>query len=321
MGAANLTLMSDSLRRRIIDLAAHDRVRSLIESSPGSRELLGRFIAGDTLYDTLEAVRDLRVTGRAATVCYLGPDGVDAEHRAETVRQYQALVQSAAKEGLTASGDLDVSLRLSALGVVGRVSDREAILEAARTIARSAANAGVTLTLDVEGPQTVAEMLRVHAELRADVPDVGITIASCLRRSEEDCRRLAAQGARVRLCKGAFSVSEVEGWRGADVDLAFVRCLRILLAGSGQVLIATHDPRLLEIAAALVRETGRDPATVEYQMYLGVRPLGQTSIADRGDRCRVYIPYGSAWYSYLMQRVADRPASAGFLARSVLTQR
>ena len=105
-----------------------------------------------------------------------------------------------------------------------------------------------------------------------------------------------------------------------DVDLAYVRCLKVLMGGDGYPMVATHDPRLVEIARALAAHNHRSPDTYEFQMLYGIRPLEQTRIADRGHQMRVYVPFGDQWYGYLMRRMAERPANTVFFVRSLLSR-
>jgi proline dehydrogenase len=150
---------------------------------------------------------------------------------------------------------------------------------------------------------------------------VGAVIQSYLRRSEADCRDLAHEGSRVRLCKGAYKEPESVAYQSSeDVDTAYVRCLKILMAGQGYPMVASHDPRLLEIAGALAAHNGREPQSYEYQMLYGIRPEEQKRIADRGNQMRVYIPYGEEWYGYLMRRMAERPANTMFFLRGLATR-
>jgi proline dehydrogenase len=106
----------------------------------------------------------------------------------------------------------------------------------------------------------------------------------------------------------------------AEVDRSYVRCLRVLLRGDGYPMLATHDPRLIEIAAAQAYLTGRGPGDFEYQMLYGIRPAEQRRLAAGGARMRVYLPYGSDWYGYLVRRLAERPANLAFFARSLATR-
>jgi proline dehydrogenase len=160
--------------------------------------------------------------------------------------------------------------------------------------------------------------LRIARTLRADFPDLGCVIQAQLRRSAGDCAGLTGRGSRVRLCKGAYDPPPEVGYsRRADVDRSYARCLGVLIRGGGYPMIATHDPRLIEIAGAQAHLAGRGRDGFEYQMLYGVRPGEQQRLASTGARVRVYVPYGDDWYSYLVRRLAERPANLAFFLRSL----
>jgi proline dehydrogenase len=150
---------------------------------------------------------------------------------------------------------------------------------------------------------------------------VGAVLQAQLRRTESDCRDLSGPGSRVRLCKGAYDEPSTVAHRDSgEVDRAYVRCLKILMAGEGLPMVATHDPRLVDIARYLAGEHGRGPGRFELQMLHGVRPRAQQELAAEGLAMRVYLPYGAQWYGYFMRRLAERPANLAFFLRSMLTR-
>jgi proline dehydrogenase len=125
----------------------------------------------------------------------------------------------------------------------------------------------------------------------------------------------------VRLVKGAYAEpAGVAHTAKAEVDEAYLRCLRILMAGPGYPMVATHDLRMIEAARAVAAVHGRSADDHEYQMLYGIRTTEQDRIAASGDRMRVYLPYGSDWYGYFARRLAERPANLAFLLRSLLTR-
>ena len=181
-----------------------------------------------------------------------------------------------------------------------------------------AREAGTTVTLDAEEHAAIEPTLRIAADLRAEYGDLGCVVQACLRRTEADCRSLAAHGVRVRLCKGAYSEPESVAFIARrDVDASYARCLRVLMNGPGYPMLATHDPRLIEITTSLAVLTGRASDSFEYQMLYGIRPAEQRRLANTGARMRVYVPYGGDWYAYLVRRLAERPANLAFFLRSL----
>ncbi|MEO7234255.1 MAG: proline dehydrogenase family protein [Lapillicoccus sp.] len=310
----------DVLRNGLLHLADSDTVRDLVERAPVSRSVVRRFVPGAGTSDAVGAAGGLTGTGRLVTVDYLGEDTTDRAHAQHTCDAYLALIAALSEEGLTAGGAVEVSLKLSAVGQALPDDGHRIALEHAREVCAAAAEAGTTVTVDMEDHTTTDATLETVRALRADFPDVGAVLQAYLRRTEADCADLAGAGSRVRLCKGAYNEPDSVAYQGSDVDRAYVRCLKVLMAGKGYPMVASHDPRLVEIAGALAAKHGRDPRSFEYQMLYGIRPEEQQRIADRGDQMRVYIPYGEQWYGYLMRRMAEKPANLAFFLRGVATR-
>lgn len=296
-----------------------NRVRNLITRAPGSRRLVGRFVVGETLADALDASRTLVSEGLAVTLDHLGEDTLDVRQADATRETYVALLGRLAELGL--AGPVEVSLKLSAVGQSLPGDGHRIALENARAICAAARQAGTTVTLDMEDHTTVDSTLSILRELRVDFPDTGAVLQSCLHRTEADCRDLAHAGSRVRLVKGAYAEPVSVAYPAkADVDLAYVRCLKILMAGDGYPMVASHDPRMIELAAMLATQHGRSPGSYEFQMLYGIRTGEQRRLAAGGAQVRVYVPYGADWYGYFMRRLAERPANVAFFLRSLVSR-
>ncbi|MGB3828016.1 MAG: proline dehydrogenase family protein [Ornithinimicrobium sp.] len=308
------------LRRGLLEVSRHDSLRTVIEKAPVSRGVVNRFVAGADTESAVAVSRELADTGRSVTIDYLGEDTSDAAMANDTKTAYLDLLEQLSQAGLTASGRVEVSLKLSALGQALGSDGHKMAMEHAREICRAASNAGTTVTLDMEDHTRTDSTLDSLRELRQDFPWVGAVVQSYLHRTEADCRDLAYEGSRVRLCKGAYNEPESVAYQDkGDVDKSYVRCLKVLMAGDGYPMVASHDPRLVEIAGVLADRAGRADDSFEYQMLLGIRPDEQRRLADSGSTVRVYMPYGDQWYGYLVRRMAERPANLAFFARSVLT--
>ena len=194
-------------------------------------------------------------------------------------------------------------------------------MEGAGRICRAAQQAQTTVTVDMEDHTTTDETLEALTQLRAEFPDTGAVLQSYLRRTEADCRALAYQGSRVRLCKGAYAEPERVAFQDQhEVDLSYVRCLRILMGGEGYPMLATHDPTMIAIGRRLAIDHGRAADRFEFQMLYGIRPQEQQRLAGLGYQMRIYLPYGTDWYGYLVRRLAERPANLTFFARSLITK-
>ncbi|MCW2713257.1 MAG: proline dehydrogenase [Frankiales bacterium] len=301
------------LRSAILAASRNERVHRLVVGAPLSRRVVGRFVAGESVDDAVRASRELTDKGLAVSLDHLGEDTTDAAQAAATVQAYLVLIDRLSAAGLTRSGRVEVSVKLSA---VGQGLDDMLALEGARTICAAAAAAGSTVTLDMEDHTTTDRTLATLAELRREFPSTGAVVQAYLHRTEGDCRALAVAGSRVRLCKGAYrEPAEVAYQSRAEVDASYRRCLEVLMAGPGYPMVATHDPALIELATA-----AREPGTFELQLLYGIRPLEQERLAAAGHTVRVYVPYGEQWYGYLMRRLAERPANLLFFLRALASR-
>jgi proline dehydrogenase len=308
------------LRQPLLLLARSDRVKRLVTTMPVSAGIVRGYVPGEGTAEAVAATAELVDDRLRVTLDYLGEDTLDADQADETVQAYLDLLGSLAARGLTRHAE--VSVKLSAIGQALPHQGHKIALENARTICRAARNAGTTVTLDMEDHTTTDSTLATLHELRKDFPETGAVLQAYLRRTEADCRALAYEGSRVRLCKGAYDEPDSVAFQSRlDVDRSYVRCLKVLLAGQGYPMIATHDPRMVKIASSLASRNGRAAGTYEFQMLYGIRREEQRRLAEAGETVRVYVPYGTEWYGYLMRRLAERPRNLTFFVRSLFSKK
>ncbi|WP_433187452.1 proline dehydrogenase family protein [Actinoallomurus sp. CA-150999] len=295
-----------------------DRIHRLVSRTPVTRPVVDRFIAGDTLPEALKAVDALAARGIEVTLDHLGEDITDADQARRNRDAYLTLLEALGPKGL--GGRAEVSVKLSAFGQ-SLPGGHDLALAGARRVCEAAAAIGTTVTLDMEDHTTVDSTLAILTELRRDFPRTGAVLQAYLLRTEDDVRGLAVEGSRVRLVKGAYKEPASVAYQSKrDVDLAYARCLRILMAGDGYPMIGSHDPRVIELAVRLAERYGRSPGGYEFQMLYGIRDAEQRRLAAGGQRIRAYVPYGADWYGYFMRRLAERPANLAFFLRSFTTR-
>ncbi|HEX5087484.1 MAG TPA: proline dehydrogenase family protein [Nocardioides sp.] len=313
------------LTRPLLLLSRSGKVKQLVSTMPVSAGIVRSYVPGETTEAVVDATAALVEDGIRVTLDFLGEDTLDTEQADATVAAYLDVLEQLSARGLTRSAE--VSVKLSAIGQAlpddaGYGGGHKIALENARTICRAARNAGTTVTLDMEDHTTTDSTLAILRELRKDFPETGAVLQAYLHRTEADCRALAYEGSRVRLCKGAYNEPEEVAFQSdLDVDRSYVRCLKVLMAGQGYPMIATHDPRLIEIASSLASRYGREQGSYEFQMLYGIRPEEQRRLVRAGERVRVYIPYGQEWYGYLMRRLAERPQNLTFFLRSLVSKK
>ena len=308
------------LRQPLLMLARSDNVKRAVTAMPVSSGIVHRYVPGETTEAAVDATRTLIESGLHVTLDFLGEDTLDREQADATVAAYVDVLRSLTEHGL--SRNAEVSVKLSAVGQALPDDGEKIALDNARTICQAARNAGTTVTLDMEDHTTTDSTLNILRELRKDFPETGAVLQAYLHRTEADCRDLAYEGSRVRLCKGAYAEPESVAYQDKhEVDKAYVRALKILMAGQGYPMVATHDPRMVDIAGALATRNGRAQGSYEYQMLFGIRPDEQRRLAEAGEKVRVYVPYGQEWYGYLMRRLAERPSNLTFFLRSLISKK
>jgi proline dehydrogenase len=302
----------------ILAASRSDRMRRFVSAAPGTKQVVARFIAGETVDQVVPIVQDAVDKGLEVTLDVVGEDITTREQACAARDAYVELIEHL--KALDLGTRAEMSIKLSMFGQALE-DGHELALANVRPVVEAAAAIGTTVTLDAEDHTTLDSMFAIHEELRKDFPETGCVIQAYLFRTEADARRLAAAGSRVRLVKGAYKEPvEVAYQVKAEIDKAYVRVLRILMEGDGYPMIGSHDPRLISIAQELARRAGRKPDEYEFQMLYGIRSEEHLRLAAEGHRMRVYTAYGTDWYGYFMRRLAERPANLLFFARSILTK-
>ncbi|MET9957061.1 proline dehydrogenase family protein [Streptomyces sp. NPDC006339] len=302
----------------ILAASRSDKMRRFVSAAPGTKQVVARFIAGETVDDVVPIVRDLAARGLEVTLDVVGEDITTVEQSHAARDAYLELIGRLKELGLGARAEMSVKLSMFGQSLEG---GHELALANVRPVVAAAAEIGTTVTLDAEDHTTLDSMFAIHEELRKDFPQTGCVIQAYLFRTEEDARRLAANGSRVRIVKGAYKEpASVAIQDKAEIDRAYVRIMKILMDGEGYPMIGSHDPRLISIGQELARRAGRKMDEYEFQMLYGIRTEEQNRLAAEGHRMRVYTAYGTDWYGYFMRRLAEKPANLLFFVRSILTK-
>lgn len=302
----------------ILAASRSDRMRRLVSAAPVTKQVVDRFIPGEDVDDIVPVVRDLADNGLELTMDVVGEDITNPAQAAAARDAYLELVDRL--KPLELGTRAEMSVKLSMFGQALE-DGHELALKNVRPVVEAAAEIGTTVTLDAEDHTTLDSMFAIHEELRKDFPQTGCVIQAYLFRTEADARRLAANGSRVRLVKGAYKEPASVAYQDKrEIDRAYVRILRTLMEGKGYPMIGSHDPRLIAIGQELAHQAGRKPDEYEFQMLYGIRTDEHLRLAAEGHRMRVYTAYGTDWYGYFMRRLAEKPANLRFFARSMLTK-
>jgi len=301
------------LRRILVYLSHAPWARRLVSSWGIAWRVASRFVAGVDREAAIVATRDLNARGILVTLDYLGES---CTHEGEALQ--------AREEILRLLGDIDanqlranVSLKPTQLGLK---IDRDLALANICALVERAKTVGNFVRIDMEDSPTVDTTLGIYRQLRhkAGLDNVGVVIQAYLYRSEADIEQLIEEGARVRLCKGAYAEpAEVAFPRKADVDANYLNLARLLLSRHAAEkgvypAFATHDAAIIEDIKTYTRSHNIPTDAFEFQMLHGIRRDLQEQLVHEGYRVRVYVPYGTAWYPYFVRRLAERPANLWF---------
>jgi proline dehydrogenase len=275
-----------------------------------------RFVAGETLPEALDVVRRLNARSISASLDLLGESVTNEREARACGNSYLAILDRIHEREL----DANVSLKLTAMGL--DLSD-ELCVSVMHDVLSRAQSYDTFVRIDMESSAYTERTLRLFEDrfYPAYKHHVGIVLQSYLYRTWADVERSIALKCRVRLCKGAYKEPSTVAFRDKeDVDQNYVKCMQALLEHGHYPAIATHDPALVAEAKRFAAERGIDPSRFEFQMLYGVRRDLQERLVREGYRVRVYIPFGTQWYPYLMRRLAERPANVAFITANMMRE-
>jgi len=311
--------MLDSASKAFFHLLAQSRPLKALASRYGMRRptsFARRFIAGETVPEAIEAARELEARGFGHTLDFLGESVSTLAEAAQATSDYLQVVDAIIASGV----GRNISLKLTQLGLD---VDRASAVDNLRRILERAEPAAFFVRVDMESSAytditlDIFEMMRQQGYQR-----VGVVLQSALHRSEADLERVLAIGGRVRLVKGAYKEPKAVAYqRKSDVDAAYIRMLRVLLASGHEPAIATHDPVMIEEARRFAAERGIPRDAFEFQMLYGIRRDMQAALLRDGYRVRIYVPFGREWFPYFMRRLGERPANVAFVLRGLAKDR
>lgn len=305
------------LRQTLLWLSERPGVFRFVRNNGVARRFASRFVAGESVETATAAARELARVGITASLDLLGESVDDAAAARAARDQVIAMLDRMAREPEV---EVNVSLKLTQLGFdIDEAlchDNLNAILDHARAH-------GGFVRIDMESSEYTQRTLDFFIDRLFPVygPHVGVVIQAALRRSAGDVERLIALGARVRLCKGAYRESDDVAFPDKrDVDRQYVELMERLLAAGRYPAIATHDERILAHARRFVEEQGIGEERFEFQLLYGVRRDLQRQLRQAGYRVRVYVPFGTQWYPYLMRRLAERPANVFFILGNLVRE-
>lgn len=304
------------LRQLFLYLSNQQQVFTFVRSNGLAKTFANRFVAGETQATALAAVRTLNARGISVSLDLLGESVTNEREARAAQAEYLALLDAIHEHGL----DANVSVKLTAMGL--DISE-ELCTAVMQEILERARRYGTFVRLDMEGSAHTDRTLqlfehRLYPNFRENV---GIVLQSYLRRTMADVDQAVRLKCRVRICKGAYKEPSTVAFPDkADVDRNYVQCMERLMKDGNYPGIATHDEAIIAHATRYATEQGIAPDRYEFQMLYGVRRDLQERLVKEGYRMRVYVPFGTQWYPYLMRRLAERPANVMFITGNVVRE-
>lgn len=304
-------------RTLVLKTAALPPVRKLVRDSALFRPLVRRFIAGDTLEQALEVSESILARGMRVSLDYLGENTFSKEEALQAKSTYIRMLHTIGGRPLQNGIEpLNISIKLTQCGL--DISE-EFAEENLREVVRVAAEFENFVRVDMEASEYTERTIRLMSRVIPDLQNTGTVLQSYLFRTDADLDTLLALNARIRLVKGAYlEPASVAYPEKSKVDEAYVRQAKKLLTHGRYPAIATQDEAIIRELNGFIASQAIDRTSFEYQMLFGVRRDLQESLAREGYNVRVYVPFGDAWYPYFTRRLAERPANAGFILKSLL---
>jgi len=305
------------MRSILLWLSRNKTVRGWTTRWGFARRAARRFVAGETIEEAIQAIRELSTLGITATLDHLGENVETAADAARATEDYMKALDAIATGGVQSH----ISVKLTALGL--DLGDEVCRANVVRILTK-AKGIGTLVTIDMESTEYTDRTLAIFRDLRREFGNVGIVIQAYLYRSEADIVALCKEGAHVRLCKGAYKEPPIHAFPNkADVDASYARLMKMLLSPKARAnktfgAIATHDVKMIEATCQYAQEQLVPRDEFEFQMLHGIRRDLQKELAADGYGMRVYVPYGTEWYPYFMRRLAERPANIWFIVSNFL---
>src|SRR5882724_8933874 len=301
-------------RNALIYLSRQEGLKDFATRFRPFKQLTTRFVAGETIDETIHFIRELNAEGCSASFDHLNESVTSAAEASKEVAEYLNILAKIDETGIRSN----VSIKLSQFGLT---LDPELAYKNSRRIVEDAHRRGNFVRVDMEDSNVTQLTIDVFRRLRDEfgIDDVGIVLQSYLRRTYDDAQQLLKLPARIRICKGAYNEPpEVAFPDKKDVDENYIRVMQLLLSSGIYHGIATHDPKMIDATINFSQREAIPKAAFEFQMLYGVRRDLQRQLAKDGYNMRVYVPYGKHWYPYFMRRLGERPANIWSVFKNLL---
>ena len=315
------------LRAFLLYLSQARWARKIVTRWKVAWRVASRFVAGETLGEAVALVKVLNARGFYVTLDHLGEYTSNEAEAVQSADEAIEIIEAIRKEGLQSG----VSIKLSQIGMA---IDEKLCERNMHRILTAAKARGIFVRIDMEDSTYVDRTLALYRKMREDfgIETIGLVIQSYLYRSLKETEEITRDGTRIRLVKGAYKEPEEVAFPAKeDVDAEFDRITDVLIRSAQSngsveaepgrpplIAIGSHDDRRVEYAKKAAEAAGLSRRAVEFQMLNGIRRDLQDSLLAEGYPVRIYVPWGSEWYPYMVRRLAERPANLWFFMSNLI---
>ncbi|MCP3740552.1 proline dehydrogenase family protein [Rossellomorea sp. BNER] len=304
----------EQLMRNFFLFLSKNRALTKLAKRYGLRFGVARFVAGESIKQAVNVIKELNNKGLVVTIDYLG-EFVDNEKEANEMADHCVLaVEAIGRERIKSQ----LSLKMTSMGLD---LSEEIVMKNMRKILEAAKKNDVFVTIDMEDYSRCGKTIDIFKKLKTEYDNIGTVIQAYLYRTEKDMDELNQYSPNLRLVKGAYKESpDVAFPVKKDVDNNFKKIIKMHLLNGNYTAVATHDDEMIEYTKQLVEEHNIPFDQFEFQMLYGIREERQLELSQEGYKMRVYVPYGTDWYGYFMRRLAERPANVAFVLKGMVTK-
>ncbi|WP_091773293.1 proline dehydrogenase family protein [Piscibacillus halophilus] len=301
----------EKLMRKFFLFLSNNKFFTKLAKKYGFKMFASRFVAGETIDEAAEAIRELNQKGMTVTLDHLGEFVNDEQEARDRTEECVRAIEVIAEKKL----DSQLSLKMTSMGLD---ISRELVMENMHKILEAGEKHGVFVTIDMEDYERCQMTLDIFEELKQKYDGLGTVLQAYLYRTVEDLEKLDQYNPNLRLVKGAYKESPQVAYPDKkDVDENFKKIIKIHLLNGNYTAVATHDDAMIDYTKELVKEHGISNDQFEFQMLYGIRQELQEKLVQEGYTMRVYVPYGNDWFGYNMRRLAERPANVAFVLKGI----
>lgn len=309
----------------MIGLARSKFLTNYMQSTKASSLLARKFVGGSCPHEAIITAKKLSQQGIYSSLFYLGEYAETEQLVAENVKAKQDIAPFLAEAAL----DIHISVDPTQLGCsidwglgTGNITD---LTQKITKLAPSYPGFHAVM-LDMEDYSVNEKTISLYNKLHKEGLKSALTLQAYLRKTAQDIGHQIQQGGKVRLVKGAFAAGpDIAFTSHREIKDNYIHLIDIMLSKEARQtgfypIFATHDHILHDYAIARARANDWPSGSYEFEMLYGARDSLAQDLARRGEKIRLYLPFGKDWWPYAIRRIGENPRSIALLIRSLFSR-